>query len=283
MRYWPLLWILAACPSSRQGQTPADGSPDAPRPIDASPDAPLPDMDGDGIPDIHDNCPTIANPTQSNVDGDAYGDVCDICPVVADNGLDTDGDGVGDECDPHPLVPGDHIVFFEAFDHGAPAGATLTGNWTFPNHTAQLDATAGSTDTMTWPGGTAGSEALSAGYVLDELIGPNTLRGIGPIVQLDASGRGVACEPMISAGNLQSVALLDTGTDTQLLDDPAPVQSGVTYMAAILREGTKYSCISSHSMPFAKTSTLATGAQVRGIRGHSASAHFQWVMLVEGP
>lgn len=47
------------------------------------------DRDGDGVPDEHDNCPTVFNPvrpmdgsTQANVDGDTLGDACDPDPLV---------------------------------------------------------------------------------------------------------------------------------------------------------------------------------------------------------
>ena len=36
------------------------------------------DDDNDGVPDASDNCPLVANPSQSNVDGDALGDACDL-------------------------------------------------------------------------------------------------------------------------------------------------------------------------------------------------------------
>jgi hypothetical protein len=43
----------------------------------------LPDQDGDGIPDIADNCPADANPDQS--DRDLIGDLCDPFPDDRDN------------------------------------------------------------------------------------------------------------------------------------------------------------------------------------------------------
>ncbi len=45
---------------------------------------PAPDSDGDGVCDLTDNCPSIANPGQEDADGDGLGDVCDNvnCSVV---------------------------------------------------------------------------------------------------------------------------------------------------------------------------------------------------------
>jgi parallel beta-helix repeat protein len=63
------------------------------------------DTDGDGICDLDDNCPNVANPDQSDVDGDGIGDLCDNCPNVANpDQSDVDGDGIGDLCDNCPNV-----------------------------------------------------------------------------------------------------------------------------------------------------------------------------------
>lgn len=39
------------------------------------------DIDGDGIPDSTDNCPTVPNPDQSDGNGNGIGDACDSCPI----------------------------------------------------------------------------------------------------------------------------------------------------------------------------------------------------------
>jgi DNA-binding beta-propeller fold protein YncE len=58
------------------------------------------DRDLDGRRDGQDNCPAVANATQTDLDGDAVGNSCDNC-VSTSNATqsDTDGDGIGDACD----------------------------------------------------------------------------------------------------------------------------------------------------------------------------------------
>jgi MYXO-CTERM domain-containing protein len=59
------------------------------------------DYDQDGRADDVDNCPFVANPSQTDSDGDGHGDSCDNCAAAANKDqLDHDGDGMGDTCDP---------------------------------------------------------------------------------------------------------------------------------------------------------------------------------------
>jgi len=68
-----------------------------------------PDLDGDGVLDIADNCINDENPVQENIDFDEYGDACDAFPLDPNETIDSDGDGVGDNTDKFPLDPVESI------------------------------------------------------------------------------------------------------------------------------------------------------------------------------
>lgn len=78
------------------------------------------DSDNDTVPDLQDNCRSVANPDQKDTDHDGVGDACDNCRSRANAGQqDTDpgltvcgleGDGPG--VTPQPCIqspPGDHV------------------------------------------------------------------------------------------------------------------------------------------------------------------------------
>jgi len=49
------------------------------------------DQDGDGVPDASDNCPTDANPNQTDTDGDSIGNVCDPEQLTLESVATEDG------------------------------------------------------------------------------------------------------------------------------------------------------------------------------------------------
>jgi hypothetical protein len=49
-------------------------------------DNPKNDEDGDGVADVSDNCPAVANPSQSDADGDGAGDGCDASYGMCESG-----------------------------------------------------------------------------------------------------------------------------------------------------------------------------------------------------
>ena len=99
------------------------------------------DGDGDGIADCVDNCPAVANASQSDCDGDGQGNACesqvdcnqngviDVCDVASGGvSTDFDGNGVPDECDPNTLrVPSQFATIQGAIDAAQPGAVILVG------------------------------------------------------------------------------------------------------------------------------------------------------------
>gem|GEM_PF-2561902 len=73
------------------------------------------DLDGDGVADLTDNCPGIANPEQTDCDENGTGDACDI----AEGAADINANGVLDACECLGDVLADGVV------NGADLGAIL--------------------------------------------------------------------------------------------------------------------------------------------------------------
>jgi hypothetical protein len=176
---------------------PADAGPDAPPGApdatpDAMPDASLPDGDGDGVPDVADNCPGVGNPLQEDEDLDGDGDACDNCPTVANASQANDdevingqeADAVGDICDPRPDDTGDSILFFDGFNGNAPSASwvALTGTWTVAGGALHQTLATSGAAVIYWNGSVPANARADTDLVIDTIT---------PAFDLDDNSRSV--------------------------------------------------------------------------------------------
>jgi hypothetical protein len=104
------IWPAESCASAGR-ETDGDGVPDLQDNCPLDFDGGLTDGDGDFVGDVCDNCQAQDNPDQSDADSDTLGDVCDNCPfLVNPEQADGDSDGEGDGCD---LDDGVILVYFD--------------------------------------------------------------------------------------------------------------------------------------------------------------------------
>ena len=238
------------------------------------------DGDGDGIPDVVDDCPNAANPRQENEDGDRFGDICDPCPVAADNNPpDADLDGVADACDPRPLVPGDKIVLFEGFHDGVPASWAKLGNWSAGADLVATNSAGIVSSSLTVPLTTTAPVMVWARIIPTAFVASG-VQVISSTLQYNTNDlAGIQCE--LVSGTPPTQNLYDLGNNTVFGSVPGGVAIGNTYDLKLGWTGSGYSCaIFAQSISAAHAASGATGANF-GVHMIRTSAEVAFVLVVD--
>ena len=160
---------------------------------------PKTDEDLDGVPNIRDNCPGIANPKQED-----SGEVVALL----------DPDGVGDACDPKTEDPGDTVIARYFFTDPLVDGEQwiADGDWTFEDGYAEVDAS-GKVATLEAKARAPLDQVRTTVEVGIEVIGRNDAGTFAAAI--DFIDRRVEIDP----GNPPTIALISTS----VLEAPDPV------------------------------------------------------------
>jgi hypothetical protein len=261
--------------------------------IDASIDATLADKDGDGIPDIMDNCPEVANFDQANEDDDKFGDKCDPCPPFKnDTPDDPDHDGVVDQCDPNPMVSGDRIELFERFHDGLPAW-TKTAGWTGTAGSIEVAAAAGTKEYLVVPTTSADHLTVWASVVIKSVAtAPAHILDIS-VPNDTVNNAGISCELYQPADpTLRYLSLWDgfllNFEGKEFGNAILPWEIDKEYVVSLNRAGAVYSCNVTDpggtvTVTARGTSSSSTAAPTAVIRAGALTARINWVMVVRSP
>jgi hypothetical protein len=254
---------------------------------DTSIDGPPDDVDGDGVLNAADNCPTKANPTQVNEDGDPLGDACDPCPPYPDN-TDGDTDGVGDLCDPNPTTGGDQMALFEGFADGIPASWVNVGGWTASGGNAVIVSSDGGIEYLgaPMPAATARGTATAA-VVPDQLFGTGGKSfGVTNPAESATGTAGLVCELLNASSANAGIGNLATAAPVAQM--ALTWGTGDDIKAVFSRSDTAFSCVVSDataggSVTVPYTTTVSLTQPIIAIRSHSISGHVRWLMYVTSP
>lgn len=248
------------------------------------------DLDGDGVPNDQDNCPTVYNPGQENKDGDAWGDACDDCPPIAQTAqIDTDGDGVGDPCDPRPTTPGDRIALFDGF-YGSAFGSGWTGSGSFAvaNGAAVGVATdpTGTTDShLVRAFAPAARETITTSAKLAvDMPGAFSLFSI--VDEYDATtGVGIGCELGHDTTDAPFQDLFVTPTGPTLTQEVTTLAEGNVYALSLTRDGSDYTCVDTPAGSGANAITADDGMTASppslGFQVYGATVDYAWILVVQ--
>jgi Cys-rich repeat protein len=229
------------------GTLPPDGAPST----DGAIIPPAGDRDHDGVPDVSDNCPDVANPDQTaNEDGDKFGDACDPCPQISDNAaVDTDGDGIGDACDPNPGTH-DTMWLFEGFHHGMPMWPGST-NWSPVGDKLRVVASGNTnapSEYLVLPLSSAGrvtfdNFSVTATILIEQMTGSSGDHAIGLEMFDDNANKGVDCDLDQGNGGAGSALLLEEQPNNVLIKKQTfSWTTAIEYRLSLVRHGTTYTC-----------------------------------------
>lgn len=254
------------------------------------------DLDGDGVLNADDNCPTIANANQANEDSDRFGDSCDPCPPTADANpiADADADGVADACDPHPFVAGDHITYFAGFSGTAlPSSLTAAGAWSVAQGKASIELEAGQIGTLTTTLPTASSETISMRYTptaIDTILSSsaNPYAAAGVFTHRSGADDGLVCHVAVTF-IMQTFLWLSQLPQDQKLDSTLFSASlNLPYAIGLTRDGTHYTCsvAADAGDPAAMVGDRVFGTVAMpkaGLRIKGSSVAVDWMMVITTP
>jgi hypothetical protein len=171
--------------------------------------------DADAVPDVADNCPLVANPTQTDLDGDWVGDACDNCLSAANaDQSDPDGDALGNACDNCDLVANPLQEDFDLDGFGDACDGDDDG-----------DGVADGADCAPLDPNLSGPPGEVAGVVVDDLSGTSLSWGsFGPTARYDVTGSDLAT--LRGDGNVGAASCLADDVATagwaDARPDPAP-------------------------------------------------------------
>lgn len=258
-------------------------------------DAPDVDIDDDGVLDVIDVCPEIANPLQEDMDGDRIGDVCDPCPagsnhnedgddkldgcdncpqVANDDQANADGDDVGDACDYNPEDK-DVRNRFDGFavlgDDWIPGGT----NWILDNDATAMAAQPNAYEVGIW----------------NRHIEVNGLKwSIEARVHLSApavDGDSVAIHSRQSEGTAQFICYVqysDSGTwavATDTTSAPVTITGGIVKLR-LFHDGIQVGC-SANGMTVMGTARPPSSRTHPGFGANTTKGHFEYIDTVSTP
>jgi hypothetical protein len=243
------------------------------------------DRDGDGIPDLADNCADTPNPNQADEDRDARGDACDNCPPYWNpDQSDLDGDGVGDDCDPYPVIPGDRIVLFEGFAGGIPAGWTTKGSWIAGVGAVFVQAAGADPAMLVVPHPSTPHQSLVTAVVVASANATEAAAGVADRVPADGSA-GILCGGGRDGSEI--LALFDVRPKGIFTSRPFEFRLGSAYELWMFREGSYHECFAEtpsggEAAVEAVASPQGAGPLV-GLMAYRASVTFPWIMIIASP